>query len=410
VDSNLGTVLVVDDEEVWLGMLSQFLQGKGFNVLSATNGPSALALLAQDQIDLVLLDFLMPEMDGLEVLDKIRHDYSRAALPVIMATAKTSSRDIVTALRKGANDYLTKPFDFPVVLARVETQMSLKRSVDEISKLQRSLESQNQDLENVNAKLTDANRKMKHDLEAAAKVQEAMLPSPPVKVPGVHFEWCFRPCDELAGDHLNILPVDESQVSFFVLDVVGHGVQAALLAVTVNRVLAEMMQTHGDVHSSKADSSSPRHIADRLSRLFTMEELGKFFTIAFCNLDLGTRECMYTCAGHPGPIYCPKNSEPVVATFPGFPIGTMDSAYEERGIALHPGDRLFLYSDGVVEAQGYSEEPFGVDRMLEVLRVTRDAPLHSTVEALALRLESWHGDRKQLDDISILALEISESR
>ena len=126
MNGTVETLLVVDDNEMNRDLLSRRLERKGFRVLTAVDGMHALDLLAGSEIDLVLLDVMMPGITGLDVLRAVRENHSAVELPVIMVTAKDESSDIVEALELGANDYVTKPIDFPVVLARVQTQLRLK--------------------------------------------------------------------------------------------------------------------------------------------------------------------------------------------------------------------------------------------------------------------------------------------
>jgi class 3 adenylate cyclase len=136
-------ILVVDDNPENRDMLSRRLQGHGFTIAVAEDGPRALRLLEETPFDLVLLDVVMPGMSGLDVLKDLRSRHAASDLPVIMATARDDSNDVVTALRLGANDYVTKPLDFPVVLARVATQLTLARSKARISSLAWDLEVRN---------------------------------------------------------------------------------------------------------------------------------------------------------------------------------------------------------------------------------------------------------------------------
>jgi class 3 adenylate cyclase/AmiR/NasT family two-component response regulator len=138
-----GTLLVVDDNELNRDMLSRRLRSRGYEVVTAEDGQRALDLVASQRFDLILLDIMMPVLSGLDVLKVIRATYSVAELPIIMATAKDQGTDVVEALRMGANDYVTKPLDFPVVLARAETQLSLKRAMEEIKRLANQLEKRN---------------------------------------------------------------------------------------------------------------------------------------------------------------------------------------------------------------------------------------------------------------------------
>lgn len=143
MDTMQGSILVVDDNEMNRDMLARRLQRRGYHIAVAEDGQQALQMIAAQSFDLVLLDIMMPGISGLEVLRLLRERFSVTELPVIMATAKDQSEDIVTALKLGANDYVTKPLDFPVLLARTQTQLSLKRATQEIQRLAEQLERHN---------------------------------------------------------------------------------------------------------------------------------------------------------------------------------------------------------------------------------------------------------------------------
>jgi class 3 adenylate cyclase len=136
-------ILVVDDNEMNREMLSQFFQSQGYRVVTAEDGEQTLRLVGERTIDLVLLDIMMPEISGLQVLEKLRLSHGMGELPIIMATAKDRTEDVVEALNLGANDYVIKPLDLAVVLARVRTQLSLKRAMAEIRRLAQVLEIRN---------------------------------------------------------------------------------------------------------------------------------------------------------------------------------------------------------------------------------------------------------------------------
>ncbi len=138
------TVLVVDDDENNRDVLGRVLQLKGYAVVLAASGPEALEIVSSKPVDLVLLDIMMPDVSGLDVLKALRASHARDALPVIMATAKDQPKDVVDALEMGANDYVTKPLDFAVVMARIEAQLSLKRATGEIRRLNDELQRRNQ--------------------------------------------------------------------------------------------------------------------------------------------------------------------------------------------------------------------------------------------------------------------------
>ena len=142
-------ILVVDDNEMNRDVLSRRLKKKGFEVHLAEDGFEAMEWLDANQCDLVLLDIMMPRMSGVEVLEKVRETRDGTELPIIMATAKDSREDIVGALRLGANDYVTKPIDFPVVLARVNAQLGLKRANDRVRSLVKEVERRNEFIRSV---------------------------------------------------------------------------------------------------------------------------------------------------------------------------------------------------------------------------------------------------------------------
>src|SRR5262245_38878034 len=133
MSEEFGQILVVDDNEMNRDMLSRRLERKGYQVATASDGHQALAMITQQRFDLVLLDVMMPGLNGIEVLQSIRKLHTLTHLPVIIVTAKDQGEDIVEALNHGANDHLTKPLDMQVVLARVKTHLALKRQVERIS-------------------------------------------------------------------------------------------------------------------------------------------------------------------------------------------------------------------------------------------------------------------------------------
>jgi sigma-B regulation protein RsbU (phosphoserine phosphatase) len=387
------SLLLVDDDDVTRDLLARFLNRNGFAVTGAADGREALARIAQGGHELVLLDVLMEGMSGLEILSAVRRQYSATDLPVIMATSRDRSQDVVDALTQGANDYVTKPFDYPVVLARVQTQLALKRSVDQIRRLE-------QGLERKNAELEAANRRMKRDLDAAARVQAALLPSLLPELPAARFAWEFKPCTELAGDLLNIIPLDTKRVALYVLDVVGHGVAAALLAVMVNRILAQL-------HQAKEHLGPPPVVAAQLNREFAWVcKTSQFFTLLYEVLELDTGAFRFVSAGHPGPAYLPRDGGAQNLKLPGWPVGLGDEPYDEHSLKLRSGDRLFIYSDGIPDAHNNDRKTFGVDRMLELIERSRAAALPDSLGMLLRAAQDWCGEAPPHDDISLLAVEL----
>jgi len=166
-----GSLLVVDDDAMNRDMLSRRLARHGYTVAVAEDGEQALKMIEGQKFDLVLLDIMMPGVSGLQVLENLRRRNSMADLPVIMATAKDESSDIVQALKLGANDYVTKPLDFPVVLARTESQLALKRAREEIQRLAARLEDQAAQLADWNRTLEQRVAEQVAELERVGRLK-----------------------------------------------------------------------------------------------------------------------------------------------------------------------------------------------------------------------------------------------
>jgi len=217
----------------------------------------ALAAARRDPPDLILLDINMPEMNGYEVCEQLKADDKLKGIPVIFISALTEPLDKVKAFATGGVDYITKPFQMEELHARVETHLKLRGLQVE--------------LEAANARLAAANGRMSRDLRAAARIQATFLPGEMTRVPGADFAWAYRPCDELAGDGLNVVPLGGGRVGLYVLDVSGHGVAPALLSVTLSRLLSppsdpSSILVGGGDRGGRSNVTPPAEVAARLNR------------------------------------------------------------------------------------------------------------------------------------------------
>jgi sigma-B regulation protein RsbU (phosphoserine phosphatase) len=320
-----------------------------------------------------------------------------------MATALDASHHIVSALEMGANDYVTKPLDFSVVLARVRTQISLRRAVEKV----RALE---QDLERRNRELQAANEIMRNDLDAAARVQAALLPAASPDVPGYEFAWLFKPSATLAGDLLNVFRLDEHRTGMFVLDVSGHGVAASLLSVTVSRFLSpvpdpsSMLWRH--VEGVGYELETPPAVASRLGQRFPFDNVtNQFLTLVYGVLDSRRHELRYVSAGHPKIISLMPDGSASALDARDYPIGVGANQFEEHAVPITPGQRLYLYSDGITEARSGGGKLFGHERLVEVLQSARDESLVDSIELVWAAVADWAGGVVPGDDQTMLAIQ-----
>ncbi len=300
---------------------------------------------------------------------------------------------------KSSNDYVQLLKQFRQIIEG-DFQL-LERNV----KLQDAL----RNLEAAHTSIQDANRRMRRDLVAARDIQQALLPKRAPCADRLQVAWAYRPCDELGGDMLNVFPLGNQQVGFFVLDVSGHGVPAALLSVTAARHLWPYAG-HDVVIPEDVSAPFARGLDTRVAELngtIAMEATaGHFLTLLYGVLDLRNRVFRFVCAGHPFPLLS-RGDELREIGIPGLPIGVIREAeYEETEVDLQPGDRIYAYSDGLLEEADSANELFGSTRLKEAILQTHGMPLGESVDALMNVVLAWGGRDSLRDDASIVALEI----
>ncbi len=410
------SILVVDDTPANLQVLAGMLKDRGYKVRPVPSGKLALLAARRDPPDLILLDINMPQMNGYEVCEQLKTDTELQGIPVIFISALTEQLDKVKAFATGGVDYITKPFQMEELHARVETHLKLRHLQIELQASNAQLAASNVRLEETNANLEKVNARMSRDLKAAAKIQESFLPREAPSLLDMNFAWIYQPCDELAGDGLNIIPLGDGHVGLYILDVSGHGVASALLSVSLSRLLSP----HSDPSSilirdtggsAEPEITPPAEVAAHLNRLFPFDAtIGQFATLVYGVLNAATGEFRYVSAGHPGPLHLPCGADPVILKSESFPIGLADEAYEERSVHLGPGDRLYLYSDGVPEAMDSAGSQFGDARLLKAIDQGRSEVLKDDMTTLLGEITQWSGSSKPHDDISILAVEFAAAQ
>jgi sigma-B regulation protein RsbU (phosphoserine phosphatase) len=385
-------ILVADDSAVNRALLSDVLRKAGYQPVLAVSGEEALLLIKAAKPDLLLLDVLLPGKDGFEIMAELRQDPATADLPVIFLTGLADTRDKVRAFELGAVDFITKPMNVDEILARVRVQLRVRE-------LSNSLARANDDLRRWQKMLQD-------DLKAAADIQRALLPQGPLELPHLSGASLFLPTQSVGGDIFSVQQLDPQTACAWVLDVSGHGVPSAMITVSV----AQRLSLQGGVVASapRATSSriaSPKAVLTQLDADYPMERFDRFFTIAYLVLDLERGRLVASSAGHPPPLVLRRGEPPQELTAGGSVIGLGAGGFEEQELTLEDGDRVILYTDGLLDYEDLAGEPYGLARLAQLLTRTRDLPLVSAVEQLGKDLRSHGGGVAPLDDVTLLALE-----
>ena len=455
-------VVIAEDSRVQGKVLQQRLIAAGYDAHVGINGELALELVQKLKPDIVVSDIEMPKMNGYELCSAIKQSEELKRCPVILLSTLNDAEDIIKGLAAGADNYITKPYDIKFLIARiadlrsnpvqdvdlessstipvtlggqvyevrsgrqqtlnllvsvfenaVEKNKELHRSNEHLILAKEKLSAWNTQLESLNSQLNEFNSRMKRDLQAAARMQQSLLPNEAIEVPEVAVAWDYTPCEELAGDFLNYAKLDENTLGLYVVDVCGHGAASALLAVAIGRVLSTVVSATSllvrlDPFTGKRVVTPPTTVVGELNKRFPMESQGGLhFTILYGVLDLRTKLFRYACAGHPQPVHLPKGQKAVFASGEGLAVGWVDDVeFDEFTLQLAVGDRLLLYSDGVPEAMDASLEQLTNQRMLEELDASREKTLGDQVTHVREIVNDWCKPKGPLDDVSILLVEI----
>lgn len=385
-------VLIAEDDNVSRKLLEVHLKSWDYEVVSAANGTEAWELLQRDDApELVILDWMMPGLAGVEICEKFR-ELDKNYAYIILLTAKGMVEDVVKGLEAGADDYVKKPFDKQILQARLK----VGQRVVELERLKRK-----QLLE-----IQKANDKMSKELEAAANIQRSLLLREAPETKGFEIHWEYQPSSMLGGDMFDVVKISENEVGFYVLDVSGHGTQAAMLSVAICHQISNIMNS-GRMNCEK-DGSENRSImlinklVQRYGNLLNIT--GQYFTILSGILNHETGDVSYVRAGHPAPLHIKADGgiEPVEDEG-GLPVGMFDEAqYQETKINLAKDDRLLIYTDGLTEAKNDVGEEFGEDGVIRYLK-TSDKGV-DCLDCLTTISKAWNKGESFDDDVTLLGI------
>jgi len=375
------TLLLVDDVPDNLQAANAILKDE-YKIRVATSGEKALELASKKPLpNLILLDVMMPAMDGYEVCARLKSNPETRDVPVIFLTGLTEAADETRGFDVGAVDYIHKPFSPAVVKARVRTHLMLRQARQQL------------------ASQLDA---INNELEMARQIQLSILPAETPRMDGLEVTARYVPMSSVAGDFYDFIEVDDKHLGILIADVSGHGLSAALIA--------SMLQVALTAQFSRADD--PGRVLSGLNQCLCGKFQTNFVTAAYLFLDLQKHTLDYAGAGHhPLLLWSQSAGATKEICENGLVLGQFPQAsYDSIKVPVGPGDRCLLYTDGVVEARNPAEEQFGLARLRGFLEANRTLAGSGFVDTLLDELWRWSSlgiGESQTDDITVLALRFS---
>jgi serine phosphatase RsbU (regulator of sigma subunit) len=372
-------ILVVDDAPANLQVVHSILKDD-FKIRVATSGAKALDLVkVAPPPDLILLDVMMPEMDGYEVCGILKSRPEARDIPVIFLTGKTETDDETKGFDVGAVDYIHKPFSPAVVKARVHTHLVLREARELLAR-----------------QLLDIN----NELEMAREIQLAILPHEIPDIKGLEIASRYLPMNSVAGDFYDFIIVDEKHAGILVADVSGHGLPAALIASMLQVALAAQLP----------HASDPARVLAGLNHSLCGKFKYHFVTASYIFVDMERNVLSCAAAGHP-PLLLWRASTGCASEIleNGLLLGLFPEAtYSFVEIPLQPGDKAVLYTDGILEARSPSEQEFGPDLLKGFLESNHNLKVNAFADLLLEELMGWSEHPKgegQADDITLLVID-----
>jgi sigma-B regulation protein RsbU (phosphoserine phosphatase) len=389
-EDEVRTVLVVDDEPIARVALAARLKRLGYRVIEAADGKAGLEALRRERPDLTIVDWMMPEMDGLSFCEEVRRDPDLLSSQVLMMTSHDQPEQIAEGLARGANDFLSKAASKYEITARVEAGM---RTATLIRKL-----------EDVTEEIRRKQEVLERELQSAARYVESLLPATGRLLPGVQMVHVYRPSLGLGGDLFNVVPWSEDMLGLYLLDASGHGVSSALRSASFSTFLRKASLLH------HVGSNDPGAILTEANKQFPLTEDGNYFTIVFIRLDMRSHTLSYATAGHTGAFLQRTSGEMHWMAQPNLPLGFDPSTiYDSIELPVAPGDRLYLLSDGLYEVPASDGELWGQDRLERTVRTFGRHPLMDVISGTIAEAVRWQGHEHFPDDVAMMGIELSEN-
>ncbi|WP_023848749.1 PP2C family protein-serine/threonine phosphatase [Ponticoccus alexandrii] len=362
----ISRVLVVDDSNLQLRIVSAMLKRWGFEVDVATSGPDALQLCLHRPPDLVLSDWMMPGMTGLEFCRRFRALDRDGYGYFILLTSKSDKADVAQGLDAGADDFLTKPVNANELRARINAG-------ERIVSMERQLTETNRQVSDALRELREIHEAIENDLRQARTIQQSLVPER-VRIFGTsRVSLLLQPCGHVGGDLVGMFSPAPDQLGLYSIDVSGHGITSAMVTARVAGYLSSTFPEQNVALDRRNNLPfalrEPRDTARRLNRRFAADPgVEEYLTMAYIAADLSTGVMRLVQAGHSPPILLRRNGPVQFIGDGGLPIGLVDDVtYDQHSFRMERGDLLLLYSDGFTEAVMKDGSMLGEDGLAQLL-------------------------------------------
>lgn len=385
-------ILIVDDEDLNLNLLDIILQKGNYTSRRAKSGEEAVAAVKERVPDLVVMDVCMPGMDGFEACREIKATVTDQFVPVMLLTNLDDETDKVKGLDAGADEYVVKPPKKDETLARV-------RALLRIRDLQQTIMRSQKETEEINQKLRRAQRTIQDKLKVVGEIQQSFLPTRFPLHPEIEFARYYGPCDLAGGDYFDAIEIGQSLWGILIADVTGHGTPAAVV----------MAITHTLMHSFISTFHFPSTALKAANEKLNAYLAPTFYVTMFYGiLNLDSMTFRYASAGHePMMLYrARENRVDYLKTKHGFPLKLVESDdYDECQVTIEPGDKLILFTDGIVELRDKHGELFSPERLEQLVLKHKDLSAQPFVDAVIRDIREFHPDRPFQDDVTLFVMQ-----
>lgn len=360
-------VLVVDDSRLQRRILVSSLKKWGFEVIEAESGEEAMEICGRAMPDLVLSDWMMPGMNGLEFCRAFRQLPNEGYGYFILLTSKSEKYEVAQGLDAGADDFLIKPVNSDELRARIAAGAR-------ILGMQRELSEKNRMISDTLGELQRAHEAIDKDLMQAKKIQESLVPVRSCDYGNSNISLLLKPCGHIGGDLVGMFSPGLNRVGFYCIDVSGHGITSAMMTARLGGYLSG---THFNENVAMVQRQyafyglrPPKAVAETLNaRLLEDTGIEEYVTMVYGTADLNTGLVQMVQAGHPHPLVLRRDGRTEFLGQGGVPVGLLPGVrYDQFEVRLEAGDRLLLYSDGFTEcrlADGSMLEPEGLVRLIK---------------------------------------------